>query len=239
MNEVIVINGQSVEFEVADSGVFATSLDVANVFEKRHADIIAKIAEFPNDEFRERNFSLTERTAKFGAVVRSEPYYKITRDGFSLLIMGFTGSKAYKWKIEFIKAFNLMEAELNRIKAAKQNSQPPLTQIEILQSSIAILAQQEKRVSLLENKTGDLYKEQLKVKHNINRLLNNDNYMTLIAFMNLHGINQKGLHLPSLGKKAKKLSLEQGAFMGAVIDPRYGRINTYSTEILKQIFKIA
>ena len=35
MNEVIVINGQSVEFEVADSGVFATSLSVANVFEKR------------------------------------------------------------------------------------------------------------------------------------------------------------------------------------------------------------
>lgn len=122
MNEVIVINGQSVEFEVADSGVFATSLDVAQVFEKRHADIIAKIAEFPNDEFRERNFSLTERTAKFGAVMRSEPYYKITRDGFSLLVMGFTGAKAYKWKIEFIKAFNLMEAELNRIKTAQQSS---------------------------------------------------------------------------------------------------------------------
>lgn len=117
-------------------------------------------------------------------------------------------------------------------------NQKPLSQIEILQSSIAILAQQEKRVSLLEDKTGDLYKEQLKVKHNINRLLNNDNYMTLIAFMNLHSINQKGYHLPSLGKKAKKLSLEQGAFMGAVIDPRYGRINTYSTEILKQIFKV-
>ena len=36
--------------------------------------------------------------------------YKITRDGFSLLVMGFTGEKAYKWKIEFINAFNKMEA---------------------------------------------------------------------------------------------------------------------------------
>ena len=63
--------------------------------------------------------------------------------------------------------------------------------------------------------------------------------MTLIAFMNLNNIKQKGYHLPSLGKKAKKLSQEQGAFMGAVIDPRYGRINTYNTEILKQIFKTA
>ena len=235
MNEVIVINDQSVEFEVVNSGVFTTSLSVANVFNKRHSDILAQIREFPTDDFTERNFPLSEYTDSTG---RKLPCYNLTRDGFSLLVMGFTGAKAYKWKIEFIKAFNLMEAELTRIKAAEQNSQPPLTQIEILQSSVAILAQQEKRVSLLEDKTGDLYKEQLKVKHNINRLLNNDNYMTLIAFMNLHGINQKGYHLPSLGKKAKKLSLEQGAFMGAVIDPRYGRINTYSTEILKQIFKV-
>ena len=127
---------------------------------------------------------------------------------------------------------------LPSIRKTGAYSQKPLSQIEILQSSIAILAEQEKKINLLENKTDDLYKEQLKTKHNINRLLNNDNYMTLIAFMNLNNIKQKGYHLPSLGKKAKKLSLEQGAFMGAVIDPRYGRINTYSTEILKQIFKL-
>lgn len=128
---------------------------------------------------------------------------------------------------------------LPTIRKTGSYSQKPLSQIEILQSSVAILAEQEKRVTLLENKTDDLYKEQLKTKHNINRLLNNDNYMTLIAFMNLNNIKQKGYHLPSLGKKAKKLSQEQGAFMGAVIDPRYGRINTYNTEILKQIFKVA
>ena len=128
---------------------------------------------------------------------------------------------------------------LPSIRKTGSYSQKPLSQIEILQSSIAILAEQEKKISLLENRADDLYKEQLKVKHNINRLLNNDNYMTLIAFMNLNNIKQKGYHLPSLGKKAKKLSQEQGAFMGAVIDPRYGRINTYNTEILKQIFKTA
>lgn len=128
---------------------------------------------------------------------------------------------------------------LPTIRKTGSYTSKPLSQIEILQSSIAILAEQEKRVNILEQKTDDLCKEQLKTKHNINRLLNNDNYMTLIAFMNLHGIKQKGYHLPSLGKRAKKLSEEQGAFMGAVIDPRYGRINTYSTEILKQIFKVA
>lgn len=235
MSALIPINNVNVAFEIVGNEIFANSLQIAEVFDKGHHNVLRLISNLPKDEFFTQNFKESSYLNKQN---RKQPCYNLTRDGFSLLVMGFTGQKAYRWKIEFIKAFNLMEAELTRLKAAEQNSQPPLTQIEILQSSVAILAQQEKRVSLLEDKTGDLYKEQLKVKHNINRLLNNDNYMTLIAFMNLHSINQKGYHLPSLGKKAKKLSLEQGAFMGAVIDPKYGRINTYSTEILKQIFKV-
>lgn len=42
----------------------------------------------------------------------------MTRDGFSLLAMGFTGKKAIEWKIKYINAFNKMEAEIlsNRTK---------------------------------------------------------------------------------------------------------------------------
>lgn len=124
------------------------------------------------------------------------------------------------------------------IEFEKAHRQKPLSQIEILQGSVEILAAHEKDIKAIKTDVSDLHKEQLKAKHNINRLLNNDNYMTLIAYMNLNGISQKGYHIPSLGKRAKKLSDEQGAFMGAVIDPRYGRINTYSTEILRQIFDL-
>lgn len=38
--------------------------------------------------------------------------YRITRDGFALLVMGFTGAKAMAWKIRFLEAFNAMEATL-------------------------------------------------------------------------------------------------------------------------------
>ncbi|HFZ5046134.1 TPA: Rha family transcriptional regulator, partial [Campylobacter coli] len=47
------------------------------------------------------------------------PCYNLTRDGFSLLVMGFTGEKAYKWKIEFIKAFNEMEKRLKNLEQEK------------------------------------------------------------------------------------------------------------------------
>lgn len=125
------------------------------------------------------------------------------------------------------------------VEKAYQNKTTPLNQLDYMQLQLNYLKEQDKKIYALENKTDEIHKEQLKTKHNINRLLSNDRYMTIIAFMNLYGISQKGHHIPSLGKKAKKLSIEQGAFMGAVIDPRYGRINTYSTEILKQIFKVA
>ena len=111
MNEII-INNVEVKFEVVKDEIFTNSLQIAEVFEKRHTDVLRAIENLPNDEFRKRNFAFTERTAKFGAVTRSDPFYNLTRDGFSLLVMGFTGDKAYKWKIEYIKAFNKMEAIL-------------------------------------------------------------------------------------------------------------------------------
>lgn len=111
MSNTVIINNCEVEFEVANNGVLTTSLSVANVFNKRHSDILAQIREFPQDDFTERNFPLSEYTDATG---RKLPMYNLTRDGFSLLVMGFTGERAYKWKIEFIAAFNKMEAMIKR-----------------------------------------------------------------------------------------------------------------------------
>lgn len=127
---------------------------------------------------------------------------------------------------------------LPSIRKTGSYTNKPLNQLDYMQLQLNYLKEQDKKIYALENKTDEIHKEQLKTKHNINRLLSNDRYMTIIAFMNLYGISQKGHHIPSLGKKAKKLSIEQGAFMGAVIDPRYGRVNTYDAEILKQLFNI-
>ena len=42
--------------------------------------------------------------------------YLMTRDGFSLLVMGFTGQKALEWKLKYIEAFNYMEESLMKVK---------------------------------------------------------------------------------------------------------------------------
>lgn len=110
----LIINDQEIKLEVADDQIWTTSLQIADVFEKRHDNILAKIDELPQDDFRALNFKETERKAKFGAVERSERYYLVSKDGFTLLAMSFNGERFYKFKTAYINAFNVMQAELSK-----------------------------------------------------------------------------------------------------------------------------
>lgn len=114
----LIINNQEIKLEVEGDQILTTSLQIADVFEKRHDNIIAQIRGLPQDEFNALNFKEVEYIDKKG---EKRPVYKITRDGFSLLVMGFTGEKAYQWKVKFIKAFNLMEQKLKNPFDAPRN----------------------------------------------------------------------------------------------------------------------
>ena len=46
------------------------------------------------------------------------PMYLMNRDGFSLLVMGFTGREALQWKIKYIEAFNDMEKYLKQLQVS-------------------------------------------------------------------------------------------------------------------------
>ena len=95
-----------------DGKVVVSSRDIARVFEKEHKivmrDIRNIIAQDPDwgDGF---NFVPISETDSYG---REQPVYLITRDGFTLLVMGYTGAKAMAFKKAYIAAFNEMERSL-------------------------------------------------------------------------------------------------------------------------------
>lgn len=93
-----------------------TSRDIAERFNKRHADVLRSIESLEcSVEFTERNFALSAYKDSTG---RALPMHIVTKDGFMFLAMGFTGKEAAAWKVRFITAFNAMETELlARIKA--------------------------------------------------------------------------------------------------------------------------
>nr|WP_300210089.1 Rha family transcriptional regulator [uncultured Anaerostipes sp.] len=88
-----------------------SSLDVSETFGKRHADVLRDIEELGcSKEFRERNFALSKYSVENNK--RSYPMYYMTRDGFTILVMGYNGEKAMRFKEAYIKQFNAMEKAL-------------------------------------------------------------------------------------------------------------------------------
>ncbi|ELD3929698.1 Rha family transcriptional regulator [Campylobacter coli] len=120
-NAPVIINEIKINLEIMKNQVFINSLDLAKVFKKRHDNIIQTIENLPQDEFKTLNFEISSSIRKNGLFEKDTKFYKLTRDAFSLLVMGFTGEKAYKWKIEFIKAFNEMEKRLRNIEYEKHD----------------------------------------------------------------------------------------------------------------------
>ena len=102
--------------------VTTTSLLVARKFGKGHDDVLKAIRRTQcTPEFRLGNF--TEATYLNGQG-RKTIMYEMTRDGFTLLVMSFTGSLAAKFKEEFLNEFNRMEALLKAESTPK-----PLLQV--------------------------------------------------------------------------------------------------------------
>ena len=89
-----------------------TSLEVAKFFGKRHDNVVRDIKEIIDntpESFSALNF---EGANYIDEQAKNRPMYIIYRDGFMLLVMGYTGKKALVIKLAYIEAFNHMEAEI-------------------------------------------------------------------------------------------------------------------------------
>lgn len=113
-------------FKGANDQVLTNSLLVAEKFKKRHADVLRAIEDIivltPVNQ-SQRNFALSEYKDSTG---KSNPMYILTKDAFSIIVMGFNGAAAIKFKWEFVDAFNIMEQTLksyseNRTLVIEQN----------------------------------------------------------------------------------------------------------------------
>ena len=104
-----------------------TSLEVAKFFGKRHdnvlRDVDALLSQLPENSLQ-HNFEETyqEQETPFG--VKQIRVFILYRDGFMLLVMGYTGKKALSMKLPYIEAFNRMEEELARQKESAASPSP-------------------------------------------------------------------------------------------------------------------
>jgi Rha family phage regulatory protein len=104
--------------QIINDQITTTSTDLAKCFHKRHDNLLRKIESLEcSADFHALNFEEMIIDVEVGkGATRQDRAYRITRDGFVFLAMGFTGSKAAQFKEAYINAFNQMEKQLNEQK---------------------------------------------------------------------------------------------------------------------------
>lgn len=105
---------ESIQLINKDGVAVVSSRVVAYDFDKRHDHVLRDI----------NNIIESNTTQNWGLLFIESQYkasngklnkeYLLTRDGFSLLVMGFTGKEALQWKLQYIEAFNRMEEQIKQ-----------------------------------------------------------------------------------------------------------------------------
>jgi Rha family phage regulatory protein len=123
---------------------------IAEYFGKEHKNVLRDIENLGcSEEFGRLNFEPTSYRDFWG---REQKQYVITRDGFTLLVMGFTGENAMKFKEDYIAAFNEMEAKLRKQTPVDYTGQyrmplPGRVDVAGLRREITAIALSDQRVS--------------------------------------------------------------------------------------------
>lgn len=116
--------------EVKKDVTYVDSRYIADFFDKEHKNVLSdirKLLETENgltSDFSRLNFKPSKYVNSRG---KTYPCYLLTKDGFTMLVMGYTGAKALQFKEMYIKRFNEMENYINSLKICRADF-PKLTE---------------------------------------------------------------------------------------------------------------
>lgn len=98
--------------ELQNGVATTTSLQVANSFEKKHKHVLEAIKNLMAENSAVKN--MFKETTYLSDRGREYQMYQMDKDGFTLLVMGYTGQKATEFKLRYIQAFNEMQKQLSQ-----------------------------------------------------------------------------------------------------------------------------
>nr|DAP61233.1 MAG TPA: regulatory protein [Caudoviricetes sp.] len=195
-----------------------SSLEVAEMVEKEHKNLMRDVRNYvaelnqlkiePVDFFQESKYK--------DGKGEERPCYNITKKGCEFIAHKLTGIKGTKFTALYINRFHDMEEQLK-----------PKSSAEMLLIYAQQFYEQEQRLQSVE--------------HNIKQIeakitTHDENYYTIAGYASLRGIRVDVNRANMYGRKASKLSKEYGYDVTKTQDPRFGTVNMYHADILKDIF---
>ena len=146
----------------------------------------------------------------------------VTEDGLYEILMQSRKPIAKEWKKK-------VKEILKEIRKTGSYTKP-LTPAEQLLAQAKLMVDMENRLNTIEKNTARL-------ENNLRRTITNE-YFTVIGYANFRGINANTYNSSVIGRKASKICKDCGLAIGKVIDSKYGTINTYSLDVLDEIFAL-
>ena len=151
---------------------------------------------------------------------------------------GIATRKEYYVSIDMAKELSMVEnneqgktARKHFIKCEKELKEkvPVLTQAQMLHQMTAMLVEQERKTLALENDVKEIKAAQ-------SAIIENTHHFATMGFARNHGIKLDTTLCAKLSRKCTSLSKALGVVMGKAPDSRFGTVNTYHKDILKEVF---
>lgn len=202
------------------------SILVAKKFDRNHRDVLDSIRELIKGCAENSADPMFEGTTYVHPQNgQTYPMFVMNRDGFTLLAMGFTGDKALRFKLDYINAFNKMEAELKSTKPLTP-AQQPLANAQMLVEMEQRQMEQERRQIEVENKVA-LIEDRIR----------DNGYMAVAGFANVYKVKLSDTMKKKLGKLASSWCRRMGVLPEKIKHERWGFVNTYPMQALRDVFK--
>ena len=246
MNE-LVFRGQNDQ-------VCTSSFKVAEFFGKNHPDVVRAIdrlcdklqstdfqcdAKMSSEIIFEEHF---EDIPQPNGGTKKGKYFIMNKDAFTLLTMGFTGKRALKFKVDYINAFNAMEAEL------KSQQTKQLSAAESLLQSVQLLVAHERQLAILEHNQKNMqgaisslydkvYGMQFETDMVKQKLNNEIDRYTVIGYCSAHNIPMTRKEAAIIGSTCSRMCKKRNIPLESIADPRFGKVNTYPSELIAEVIK--
>lgn len=192
---------------------FVTSREIANAFGKEHFNVLRDIKALEcTAEFTQLNFEVSSYSDVSG---KSNPEYRVYKDGFMFLVMGFTGALAARIKEAYIVEFGRKEEELRRLKSGGGSSKLEELLAQNLVALQGMVIEDRKRLQSVEAGTAEVKKDVDEVK-------------ALIAASRFDvDVHDERLDVEEAISSDSQLTKEQRAILGKAIEVRAWAIGSY------------
>lgn len=177
-----------------NGNIVTTSLLVAEKFGKEHRHVLEAIRELIRTAENSALLNWFEESAYVSAQNKELPMFIMNQDGFTLLVMGFSGKKALGFKMDYIQAFNNMK---NSLLGKSQYNVPGS-----FAEALKLAYQQAEQIELQSN---ELKKQAPKVEY-FDEVLQSDDVSTVNQIALELGLSSRSLNniLKSKGVQYKQ-----------------------------------